>query len=58
MWGKENQQGAGGDEDEDYDHEKCKCWSLSPVRLFVTPRTWARQASLSIEFSRQEHQSR
>ena len=31
--------------------------SLSRVRLFVTPRTVARQASVSMEFSRQENWS-
>ena len=31
---------------------------LSCVRLFVTPRTVARQASLSVGFSRQEYWSR
>ena len=30
------------------------CLSLSRIRLFVTPRTAARQVSLSIGFSRQE----
>ena len=33
--------------------ELCALWSLSCVRLFVTPRTVACQASLSVEFSRQ-----
>ena len=33
---------------------KWKCSSLSCVQLFVTPRTVACQASLSMEFSRQE----
>ena len=32
-----------------------KCWSLSRVRLFVTPWIVARQAPLSIGFSRQEY---
>ena len=31
------------------------CYSLSPVRLFATPWTAACQASLSMEFSRQEY---
>ena len=31
------------------------CLSLSRIRLFVTPRTAARQVSLSIGFSRQEY---
>ena len=36
----------------------CVCvLSLSRVRLFVTPCTVAYQASLSMEFSRQEHWS-
>ena len=34
-----------------------KCQSLSCVRLFVTPRTVACQAPLSVEFSRQEYWS-
>ena len=34
------------------------CESLSHVQLFATPRTVARQASLSMEFSRQEYWSR
>ena len=34
-----------------------KCWSLSYVRLFVTPQTVARQALLSMGFSRQEYWS-
>ena len=34
-----------------------KCWSLSRVRLFATPWTVARQAPLSMEFSRQEYWS-
>ena len=33
-------------------------WSLSHVRLFVTPGTAARQAPLSTGFSRQEYWSR
>ena len=33
----------------------CVCWSLSRVLLFVTPWTVARQAPLSMEFSRQEY---
>ena len=33
------------------------CELLSHVRLFATPRTVACQASLSMEFSRQEYQS-
>ena len=33
------------------------CWSLSRVRLFVTPRTVARQAPLCMEFSREEYWS-
>ena len=32
-------------------------WSLSHVQLFATPWTVASQASLSIEFSRQEYWS-
>ena len=32
-----------------------KCWSLSRVRLFVTPWIVARQAPLSIGFFRQEY---
>jgi len=36
----------------------CVCaQSLSCVQLFVTPRTAARQAPLSMEFSRQEYWS-
>ena len=35
----------------------CVCWSLSRVRLLVTPWTVARQAPLSMEFSRQEYWS-
>ena len=31
------------------------CWSLSHVRLFATPCAVAHQASLSMEFSRQEY---
>ena len=34
--------------------EKWKCWSLSHVRLFATPRNIAHQAPLCMEFSRQE----
>ena len=33
------------------------CYSLSRVQLFTTPRTVARQAPLSMEFSRQEYWS-
>ena len=33
------------------------CWSLSHVRLFATPCAVAHQASLSMEFSRQEYWS-
>ena len=33
------------------------CLSLSCVQLLVTPRTIARQAPLSMEFSRQDHWS-
>ena len=29
----------------------CVCWSLSPVQLFATPWTVARQAPLSMGFS-------
>ena len=37
---------------------ECVCWSLSHVRLFVTPRTvYSQQASLCMEFSRQEYWS-
>ena len=36
---------------------KSKCLLLSPVRLFAIPRTIARQAPLSMEFSRQEYWS-
>ena len=35
----------------------CVCQSLSHVQLFVTPRTVAHQAALSMEFSKQEHWS-
>ena len=35
----------------------CMCFSLSRVQLFVTPRTVACQAPLSMEFSRQENWS-
>ena len=35
----------------------CVCESLSRVQLFATPRTVACQASLSMEFSRQEYWS-
>ena len=35
----------------------CVCELLSCVRLFVTPQTVACQASLSMEFSRQEYWS-
>ena len=38
-------------------HWKWKCYSLSRVRLFVTPWAVARQAPLSMGFSRQEHWS-
>ena len=34
--------------------DKWKCWSLSHVWLFATPRNIAHQAPLSMEFSRQE----
>ena len=34
-----------------------KCWSFSHVWLFATPWTAARQAPLSMEFSRQEYWS-
>ena len=37
--------------------EKWKCYSLSHVRLFSTPWTVARQAALSMEFSRQKYWS-
>ena len=37
--------------------EKSKCHSLSHVWLFPTPWTVARQAALSMEFSRQEYLS-
>ena len=33
----------------------CVCWSLSYVQLFATPWTVALQASLFMEFSRQEY---
>ena len=33
------------------------CYSFNRVRLFVTPQTMARQASLFMEFSRQEYWS-
>ena len=36
---------------------KSKCQLLSPVWLFAIPRTVARQAPLSMEFSRQEYWS-
>ena len=36
-------------------HERWKCSSLSPIRLFATPRTIARQTPLPMEFSRQEY---
>ena len=39
-------------------HVGSKCQSLSPVRLFAAPCTVARQALLSMGFSRQEHWSR
>ena len=40
-------------------HFKCVCaQSLSRVQLLVTPSTAARQAPLSMEFSRQEYWSR
>ena len=35
----------------------CVCQLLSRVQLFATPRTVAHQASLSMEFSRQEYWS-
>ena len=35
----------------------CMCESVSHVQLFATPRTVAHQASLSMEFSRQEYWS-
>ena len=38
-----------------YEGKKVKVKSLSRVRLFVTPRTVAYQAPLSMEFSRQEY---
>ena len=34
------------------------CLDTKPVQLFMTPWTVARQAPLSMEFSRQEHWSR
>ena len=37
-------------------HEQ-KCWSLSCVRLFVTPGTVAHQAPLSVGLARQEYWS-
>ena len=37
--------------------EKQKCQSLSRVPFFATPRTAARQAPLSVGFSRQEYQN-
>ena len=37
------------------DHMLCCAESLSHVRLFTTPRTIARQAPLSMGFSRQEY---
>ena len=40
-----------------YFKESEKCESLSHVRLFMTPRTVACQALLSMEFSRQEYRS-
>ena len=36
-------------------HQRKKVKSLSPVRIFVTPWTLGHQASLSMEFSRQEY---
>ena len=36
---------------------KWKCWSLSCVRLFVTPWTVAPKAPLSLKFSKQENWS-
>ena len=38
-------------------HCVCAVWLLSRVRLFVTPWTAARQAPLSMGFSRQEYWS-
>ena len=38
-------------------HSVCAVWLLSRVRLFVTPWTAARQAPLSMGFSRQEYSS-
>ena len=35
----------------------CVCYSLSRVQLFVTPWTVARQAPLSVGFSKQEYWS-
>ena len=40
-----------------YTSWKWKCWSLSRVRLLVTPGTVACQAPLSMVFSRQEYWS-
>ena len=40
-----------------YQVKKWKCWSFSPVRLFVTPWAVAHQAPLSMGFSRQEYWS-
>ena len=37
--------------------EVAVCWLLSCVRLFVTPWNVARQALLSVGFSRQEYWS-
>ena len=34
-----------------------KCWSLSHIRLFVTPRTVTHQDPLPVEFSKQEYWS-
>ena len=39
------------------DQKKWKCWSLSRVRLFETPWTVAREAPLSMGFSRQEYRN-
>ena len=36
---------------------RVQCYSLSRIQLFVTPRTVAHQASLSMEFPRQEYWS-
>ena len=33
----------------------CVCYSLSHVQLFVMPWTIVHQATLSVEFSREEH---